>query len=581
MKTKSKTAITAVAAMVAVALSPLGTGQVPPAAAATRNQVPSALAGTKSATSTTPIPRLASCPGGPKGTLNMAEDEGGPFVDNYNPFTGSHTYDTMSFVYETLLQFNLANSRDIQPWLASGYTWSNGGKTLVFQLRHGIEWSDGQPFTSADVAFTFNLLHKDPATNLKGIVFSSVSTEGKYAVKMTFASPEYTELYYIGTEYILPAAIWASIKNPTKYLNTDPIGTGPYLLKSLTATGAVYVPNPHYWIKGLPCIAKISEPAYYSNTPADEAMEDGTADWGGLFVGSSMSLYTRNPAHKYWNPPTSVVALYPNLTEAPMNSLALREAISDALNRPEIERLGELGEETPITNKTAVILPRDKYQLAPQYANDDFHQNVTEAKSVLKKAGYKWLSDGQLLTPTGKPVVLNIGAPAAFSDWVTSVEEVARELGAIGVKATANPIENTEYFTDLSLGKFQLAIDATELGPTSFYQYDGLMASINSAPIGKLATTNIERFNSPDANALISSYLGTDNPTLQNKDMAGLEGIMVNQLPVIPMYYATDWGLYSTAHITGWPSPSNPYEIASPYDTPMNEVVLLHLTWKG
>ncbi len=563
---KRSTAIGAVVATLGLALSSVGAGQVPAAFAAS--------------TASSPMTGLGSCPGGPKGTLNMAEDEGGPFVDNFNPFTGSHTYDTMSFVYETLLQYDLANSSVVTPWLSTNYAWSDGGKTLVFQLRHGIKWSDGKPFTSADVVFTFELLRKDPATNTKGIVFSTVSAEGPYTVKMTFSSPEYSELFYIGTQYILPEHIWASIKAPTKYTNADPIGTGPYLLKSLTASGAVYTPNPNYWIKGLPCIAKISEPAYFNNTPADHAMEDGTGDWGGLFI-SGMSLYTRTPGHKYWNPPTNVVALYPNLTEAPMNSLPLRRAISDALNRPMIEQLGELGEETPVTNKTGVILPRDKAQLAAKYANDNFHQDIAQAKAVLKKAGYTFSSNGQLMTPGGKPVVISIGAPAAFSDWVTAVQEVARELDAIGIKATASPIENTEYFTDLALGKFQLAIDATELGPNSFYQYDGLMYSLNSAPIGKLATFNLERFHSATADALIKSYLSTDNAGIQKKDMAGLESIMVNQLPVIPLYYGTEWGLYSTVHIAGWPSPSNPYEIASPYDTPMNEVVLLHLTWKG
>lgn len=555
--------------MAAMALSSAGTAPAPAAFAATGSASSTAISG------------LASCPGGPKGVLSMAEDEGGPFVNNYNPFTGSHTDDTMSFVYETLLQFDLANSSYVQPWLAASYSWSDGGRTLDFNLRHGIDWSDGKPFTSADVVFTFDLLKKDPATNLKAIVFSTITATGPYSVKMTFSSPEYSELFYIGTQYILPEHIWASIGDPTKYTNTDPIGTGPYLLKSLAASGAVYTPNPHYWIKGLPCIAKISEPAYFNNTPADEAMEDGTGDWGGLFVGGSMDLYTRTPGHEYWNPPTGVVALYPNLTEAPMNSLALREAVSDALDRPEIEQLGELGEETPIANKTAVILPRDKDQLAPEYANDDFHQDVAEAKAVLKKGGYTWSSSGQLMAPNGKAVVLSIGAPAAFSDWVAAVQEVARELSAVGIKATADPIENTEYFTDLSLGKFELAIDATELGPNSFYQYDGLLNSADSAPIGKVATTNVERYSSTAADGFINSYLSTDNSALQDKDMAGLEGIMVDQLPIVPLYYSTEWGLYSTVHIAGWPSPSNPYEITSPYDTPMNEVVLLHLTWKG
>jgi peptide/nickel transport system substrate-binding protein len=156
---RKSSAIGASVATVGVALSSIVAGPLPTAFAATSSAALSAMSG------------LASCPGGPKGTLNLAEDEGGPFVNNYNPFTGSHTTDTMSYVYETLLQFDLADSSVVSPWLSSSYSWSDNGKTLVFQLRRGVKWSDGRPFTSADVVFTFDLLKKDPATNIKGIVF--------------------------------------------------------------------------------------------------------------------------------------------------------------------------------------------------------------------------------------------------------------------------------------------------------------------------------------------------------------------------------------------------------------------------
>jgi peptide/nickel transport system substrate-binding protein len=129
----------------------------------------------------------------------------------------------------------------------------------------------------------------------------------------------------------------------------------------------------------------------------------------------------------------------------------------------------------------------------------------------------------------------------------------------------------------MQLGHYQMGINAGVLGPNSFYQYDNWLSSTYSAPIGQIAPTNFERYKSPAANSLINSYLGTNDPTVQQKDMTGLEGILANDLPVIPLYYATDWGLYVDSNITGWPSPSNPYQIASSYDTPQNEVVLLHL----
>jgi peptide/nickel transport system substrate-binding protein len=528
----------------------------------------------------TPVSDTASCPNGPQGTLNFVGDIGGPYARNFNPFSASaNTGAQQAFVYESLLQFSLSQST-VTPWLASGYSWSDGGHVLTFNLRHNINWSDGKPFTSADVVFTFNLLKKDPATNLKGIVFSSITATGRYSVKMTFAASEYTELFYIGTQYIVPEHIWSAISDPSTALNLNPVGTGPYLLTSLTPESLIMTANPHYWQPDSPCIKTISAPPYVSNTTADLAMEQGDGTWGGLFV-AGMSRYTSTPGHDYWNPPTNDVALYPNLKVAPLSSLPLRQAISLTLDRSKIEQLGEQGEETPISNRTGIILPRDRSQLAPQYANDSFTPNAAQAKSVLKAAGYKWSSSGALLTPAGKPVAFSILAPAAFSDWIAAVEEVTAELSSIGINATLDSVANPEWVSDMEFGHFQMGIDAGELGPNSFYQYDGWLLSSNSAPIGSLAATNYERYSSSQADALINSYLGTDNPATQQADMTGLEGIMVNDVPVIPIYYATDWGLYVTTHISGWPSPSNPYEISSSYDTPMNEVVLLHLKWNG
>ncbi|MGH2909495.1 MAG: ABC transporter substrate-binding protein [Solirubrobacteraceae bacterium] len=528
-----------------------------------------------------PIPGIAGCPKGASGSLHLVGDFGGPYSQEFNPLSASgNTQTFQSFVYEPLLQYSLSKTNSIQPWLASSYKWSAGGKTLSFRLRHGIDWSDGKPFTSADVVYTFQLLKKDPATNLKGIAYSSIAANGPYGVTMHFASPQYTQLFYIGTQYIVPQHVWSKFPNASKAQDTNPIGTGPYRLTKLTTQTIELTANPHYWIKGSPCVKTVNAPTYYSNTTADLAMEQGGGDWGGLFV-SGMSRYTRTKGHDFWNPPTNDVALYPNLTKAPLNSLPLRKAISLALDRNKIVQIGELGEEQVIDNATGIILPRDRSQLAPKYANATLTQDTAKAKHLLTAAGYKFGSGGTLMTPSGKPVTLSIMAPAAFSDWIAAVQEVARELGAIGIKATVNPTQNAQWTSDMQLGHYQIAINAGELGPNSFYQYDGWLYSHNTAPIGKLATTNWERYHNAHADSLINSYLATNSPSAQARDMAGLEGVVANQVPVIPLYYATDWGLYTTTKFIGWPSPKDPYQIASSYDNPENEVVLLHLAPKA
>ena len=57
-------------------------------------------------------------------------------------------------IYEPLIEFDLAAPPTYYPWLASSYTWSNGGKSITFAIRTGVKWSDGTPMTPADVVFT-------------------------------------------------------------------------------------------------------------------------------------------------------------------------------------------------------------------------------------------------------------------------------------------------------------------------------------------------------------------------------------------------------------------------------------------
>jgi peptide/nickel transport system substrate-binding protein len=160
------------------------------------------------------------------------------------------------------------------------------------------------------------------------------------------------------------------------------------------------------------------------------------------------------------------------------------------------------------------------------------------------------------------------------------MEAVYQELKGIGIDATLDDIPNTQWLSNLELGQFQMSICYSQSGPSSFYIYNGFLNSANTAAIGQLAPTNYDRFSSPQADALISTYVGTDNIAIQKKAMYGLESIMASQIPVMPLFYQTDWGEYNTTNITGWPTASNPYDLASTYDTPMNEVVLLHLSWR-
>src|SRR5438309_11218868 len=80
--------------------------------------------------------------------LTIVPSPKGDFTNGFSPYSSSANYGSQGMIYETLLFFNRMNS-EVKPWLAQSYAFSNGAKTLTFQLRTDVKWSDGQPFTSA------------------------------------------------------------------------------------------------------------------------------------------------------------------------------------------------------------------------------------------------------------------------------------------------------------------------------------------------------------------------------------------------------------------------------------------------
>ena len=92
--------------------------------------------------------------------LVIVDNTGQVFAQTFNPYvsTSLGTEENMqSLTYEPLLEFNLMKPTAAPaPWLATAYSWSDGGKTLTFTIRPGVKFSDGKPMTAADVAFTFN-----------------------------------------------------------------------------------------------------------------------------------------------------------------------------------------------------------------------------------------------------------------------------------------------------------------------------------------------------------------------------------------------------------------------------------------
>ena len=94
------------------------------------------------------------------GVLTIDNESGGTWTCDFNPFNLTYISFALGPVYEPLVFVNTLQSGKTTPWLATKWAWSTGNKTLTFTIRNGVKFTDGDPLTPADVAYTFNLLKK-------------------------------------------------------------------------------------------------------------------------------------------------------------------------------------------------------------------------------------------------------------------------------------------------------------------------------------------------------------------------------------------------------------------------------------
>ena len=503
-------------------------------------------------------------------------------TDTFNPFaTGSSTAaqalaGETNLIYETLLAYNNFKPGDVNPWLASSYQFANGGKTIVFDIRHNVDWSDGVPFTAVDVAYTFNLLLKFPALNVDAIHPTSITENNAYSVTLKFATPQYVNLYLIGTTPIVPEHIWKAVANPVDYTDQQPVGTGPYILSRFSPFNVVFTKNPHYWQPGLPKVATIDDESFDTDASLDLSAEHNQID---MVVGpleDYQKLFVApDPAQHVVEYPVinQLEALMVNLKVYPFNMLAVRQAISDALNRTMLSIDGESGQFPPATTPTGLVLPIDNIYMAPAYKSLKLSptSDVAGAKKVLLGAGFTY-NGSHLIMPNGKPFTASITDPAPYSDYVLDDGIIAEELQGLGITVTVSNPSPGAWTADVNDGNFDMAMCYSYAkGPTPYYYFNAELNSTLTAPIGTGASGDIERFYSPEANALLADYANTGSLNKQIEDIQGLEKIMVSQMPLVMVFDQTFGFPYSTKYFTNWPGQSNPYA------SPLSEQEIIHL----
>lgn len=505
--------------------------------------------------------------GNASGVLNIGMPNG-PQSDNNNPFSPSSAANSLGYknvIYEPLVMTNVVQpTQPGTPWLATAWQWSNNYHQLVLTIRNGVTWSDGQPLTAADVAYTFNLIKANAALNSHAIKFGTISSSGN-TVTLTFPTSQYVYQTDVLNQFIVPQHIWSKIANPATDPVTNPVGTGPYTLTNFTSQTVTLSRRSSYW-QALPQVKTLHYTSYSSNTTQTTALTDGQSDWSFVFIPNPKTTYTaKDPAHlQLWFPAVlGIHGLWLNTTIKPFDNPKLRLAMNDVINRQAIVQTGEDGYFYPeVTSNTGIPTPAGTSFIGSQFANNNASVSVSAAKSLLTSGGFTY--SGSTLMYNGKPVTIQLADPAGWSDYDTDLTLIQQDLQQIGIAATVSQPNANTWTTNVADGDFQGVLHWTNNGATPYDLYETIMDGTGLAPVGQTATVNFGRFNDPAATAALNQYANASTDAERQSALNTLENIMVTQMPMIPIMAANAGGEYSTKNWTGWPSANDPYAPAQP-----------------
>ena len=497
------------------------------------------------------------------------------FVRNFNPYTATGLPSgqfVKGAIYEGLV-VTPAGGLPAVPWLARSWKWSNGNRTLTLNLAHNVKWSDGTTMTSADVVYSLRggtgaqskvmdiLGSTRPGTNI-----AAISAKGPNAVVIKLKTVDSQFIAStLNLAFVVPQHIWSKVKDPATFTNSHPVGTGPFTnISRFTTQDYVFSKNASYWQAGKPLIGCLEYVQAASNDSALALIQSGQVDWTHNFVPNVESAYeAKDKAHYHAFYATTAYpqSLVFDDTQYPYSLVPFRKALSMAIDRSTISKLGEYGYAPPTD---AIGLN----WLFPQWVTDAGVKaqakalatySPTNAKKLLTDNGFTY-QGSKLIDPQGNPVNLDIHVISGWSDWVASDQIIAKNLQAIGIDSSVKlePDWNSWYPNASSTKNPTLLWQVGGQGsPFGFFNANFSNNAYVASGQDATNTGNWEHYKSDQGTALLAQWKASLDPTKQHAAALQLEKLWLQELPIVPLFVGPRWSTYSTKYFHCFDSPKN------------------------
>ena len=494
------------------------------------------------------------------------------FVKNFNPYTAtglpSGAFVAGAF-YEPLIITGEGGLKPV-PWLATSWKWSNGNKTLTLQIAKGVKWSDGKPLTAKDVVYSLTAGQQNAVMDRIGLTgagnnIASIRAKGSQ-VMIALKTPDSQFISAIlNKQFIVPQHIWSKVADPTTFTNPNPVGSGPFdVISRFTGQDYVFGKNPHYWQPGLPKVPCLEYVQAASNDSALALIQSGQVDWTHNFVPNVETAYTaKDPKHfhAFYATTAYPVSLVLDTSQYPYSLVAFRKALSLAIDRNSVSKLGEYGYAPPVT-------ALGFEGLFPKWITDESVKaqakqmatyNPAAAKTMLTSNGFTY-KGSTLIDPKGNPVKLDISVISGWSDWVASNQIITKNLRDIGIDSQVSLQPDWgSWYPNASTAKTPTLLwqNGSQGSPFGYF-YANLSKNAYTDP-GQdgTATGNWEHYYDQTATSLLDQWKVTLDAKKQQAIATQLEKVWLQDLPVIPLFIGPRWSTYSTKYFHNFVTPKN------------------------
>ena len=501
-------------------------------------------------------------------TVSGNGDFGFPSVYTISP--KGQGYMTLSYIFDTLMW---KDESGLIPYLAEDYSVSEDGLTYTFQLRKGVSFTDGTPFTAEDVKFTFDYMKEHPYKWVSVSMVEEASVVDEHTVEIKLNKTYNPFLSDVaGSLPILPKHIWENVTEPETFTEPEAaISTGPFILENYDSAAGTYTfkANEDYFYGDVQIDKLVI--ANVSGGDSKEALLSGEiAAAPNISYKAAMSLKDSPEYTVLEGPGLSVTRLYFNFDEEAMAVKEIRQAMYHAVNLDEVVEKAYGGAGYP--GSAGHVQPG-----TPWY-NPDVRQyayDVETAKKMLSEAG--------AADSNGDGILEYNGEEMSYTLTFTENDEKLAELlvsymKAVGIELVPQSADDATVKAAISEGNFELAFNTNgSFGgdPVFLSRFGAVGADGAPSVTGQGGTT----WESEEYNRIYNESAVEQDDAKRHQQVNELQEIIAEELPCLTLYYKKAVAAYNNTIFDGFYYTPDGISIAVPFI--MNKLVFVSGQWKA